>query len=267
MGKRPQFYRSQLLVGEEGLSALEATRVILFGVGGVGGWTAEALIRSGVGHLTIVDSDVVCVTNINRQIQATTQTVGRSKVEELARRLREINPDADIETRMTVYDWDSFESFDLGKYDYTLDAIDSVANKVLLIFHGLREGVKLFSAMGASCKLDPSRIRVGSFWSVRGCPLARHVRKRVRKRLRNEGIERDFLCVYSDEQLPGFEGPISCGSADCFCPKIDPAGSGEPAHEWCSTKKQINGSMVHITGIFGFQLAGLVIRDVLSREG
>ena len=265
MRDKPQFYRSQLLVGEDGVRKLGETRVILFGVGGVGSWAAEALVRSGIGHLTIVDSDVICVTNINRQIQATSKNVGRSKVDELARRLRDIHPGAEIIPRMEVYDWDRFESFDLKSYDYVLDAIDSVANKVLLLFRGLRDGATLFSAMGASCKLDPSRIRVGSFWSVRGCPLAKHVRKRVRTRMRNEGIEGDFLCVYSSEQLPPFDGPVSCGSAECYCPERTPEGAGiTSAHEWCSSKKQINGSMVHLTGIFGFQLAGLVIRDVVG---
>lgn len=263
--EQPQFLRSQLLVGKDGLDALSSTRVILFGAGGVGSWTAEALVRSGVGHLTIVDSDVICVTNVNRQIQATSRNVGKSKVEALAGRLRDINPNADIEARMEVYDWDNSARFDLRSYDYVLDAIDSVANKVLLLFNALRDEAKVFSAMGASAKLDPARVRVGSFWSVEGCPLAKHVRKRVRTRMRNSGISGDFLCVYSDEQRPGYDGPITCGTAECFCPASDQDGNdGPPAHEWCSKKKQINGTMVHVTAVFGFYLAGLVIRDVVG---
>jgi tRNA A37 threonylcarbamoyladenosine dehydratase len=262
----PIFHRTALLVGPEALEAMGRTRVILFGAGGVGSWCAEALIRSGIGQLTLVDSDVVCITNVNRQLQAHTGNVGQFKVEELATRLRAINPAATIEPINQVYNFDGVDRFDLGAFDYVVDAIDSVANKVLLIVKTIESGTPLFSAMGASCKLDATRIQVGSFWDVIGCSLAKHVRKRVRTRLRKKGIERDFLCVYSDERQAGYDVPTVCGTGQCYCPGPEETeGRSEEAHEWCSTKAEINGSLVHVTGTFGFHLAGLVIQDIVAR--
>jgi len=257
----PRFHRLQLITGRDGLDALARTRVIVFGVGGVGSWTAEALVRSGIGHVTIVDSDLVCVTNINRQVQATSSTVGRPKVEVLRERLREINPAAEITAHDGIYDWSTAEHFALSDYDYVIDAIDSLGSKVELIANALRSDTVLFSSLGASSKLDATRIKVSSIWKTRGCRLGRF----VRKRLRNRGIRGKFLCVYSDEMIPGQEGDIGCGTGDCVCPKAKTAG-GElvDAHEWCSSKQQINGSATHITGIFGFHLCGLVIQDVMK---
>ena len=226
------FHRNELLLGKRGVEALAETRVILFGVGGVGSWCAEALIRSGVGHLAMVDNDVVCETNINRQLQATFPNLGRPKVEALRERLLQINPDAQIDAVAKLYNLESSTGFDLGSYDYVIDAIDSLSHKVGLIAQAMESGTTLFSAMGAACKLDPSRIRTASIWKTQGCKLARVVRKRLRRR----GVEGDCLCVYSEEPTEPREGD---------------------AH----------GSMVHMTGIFGFQLAGLVVRDVYRRTG
>ncbi|MCU0857694.1 MAG: tRNA threonylcarbamoyladenosine dehydratase [Pontiellaceae bacterium] len=247
MKKHPAFHRTELLIGETALEKLAATRVILFGVGGVGSWCAEALIRSGVGHLTVVDNDVICVTNINRQLQATSKNIGQPKVLALQERLLAIHPDAEVLALQKVYNQETRAEFNLSSYDYVIDAIDSLSHKVDLIASAMEAGVTLFSAMGAANKLDATTIRVDSIWKSQGCRLA----KFVRKRLRSRGVSGDCLCVYSEEIL----SPVETDPTD------------EAGDAWSGTKAQINGSMVHITGAFGFNLAGLVVQDVVRKFG
>lgn len=244
------------------MERLAATRAILFGVGGVGSWCAEALVRSGIGHLTIVDSDVICITNANRQLQATSGNVGKVKVDELRMRLLEINPLADVAARQEIYSPDTRDNFALESYDYILDAIDSLSCKVDLLITAMATGKTAFSSMGAACKLDPTRIRTASIWETKGCGLAREVRKRLRRR----EVEGDFQCVYSDELVPNLGAAKSaCGTGECLCPKNTNEATGEANDIWCSTKAQINGSLAHITGSFGFALAGLVVQDVHAK--
>ncbi len=261
----PMFQRSELLLGPTTVKALWGTRVILFGVGGVGSWCAEALVRSGVGHLAIVDSDSVCITNVNRQLQATPATVGRIKVEVLARRLREISPDAEIVVFPIAYDESTSDSFGLERYDYVLDAIDSLSHKLGLIRKALSLGCRLYSSMGASARLDPTKVRVGSLWKTRDCPLA----MRVRKRLRKHGITTALTVVYSEELPMESLETSDCGTPACHCPRRAIAESGEEVegHEWCSSKAYINGSIMPVVATFGMSLASLVIRDVLERSG
>ena len=223
------FQRAELLLGTDEMAVLSRLRVIVFGVGGVGSWCAEALIRTGVGHLTIVDSDVVCASNVNRQLMATTRTIGRPKVTVLRERLLDINPEADITAIQRVYDEESAD-------DFLFDAIDSLKDKLLLIRRATESTAVFFSSMGAALKIDPTRVHVAEFWKVEGCPLARALRMRF-KHLK-ERPARKFLCVYSDEHQE------NCGS--------------QPA----DAEKRVNGSLVHITAIFGLTLAGLVIQDV-----
>ncbi|MFH1809895.1 MAG: tRNA threonylcarbamoyladenosine dehydratase [Pseudomonadota bacterium] len=259
----PLFQRSELLIGHEAQDQLWRTRVILFGLGGVGSWCAEGLLRSGVGHLTLVDSDVVCITNVNRQLQATPAAVGKPKALELRRRLLEVNPDAEVVARQEVFGLETRDSFALESFDFIIDAVDSLSNKLGLIEAAMRSGRVLFTAMGASAKLDPTRIQVSSIWKTTNCPLAR----RIRKRLRRHGTTGDCLCVHSDELQPNHEESTLCGSERCLCPRTlrDDDGSAQPAHEWCSSKKRINGSLVHVTATFGMVLAGLVVQDVVRR--
>ncbi len=264
MTSHQQLHRSALLVGEATLASLAETRVILFGVGGVGSWCAEALIRSGIGHLTVVDSDLVCVTNLNRQLQATRATIGQPKVAVLRDRLHAINPDAVVEALDMPYTPTTRDQFNLAAYDYVLDAIDSLANKVDLIATALRTDTTLFAAMGAACKLDATAVRAASIWDTGGCPLARLVRKELRRR----GIADHFQCVYSEEVQPGFEIDSACGTDACCCPPRHDAGGNPVATDtWCRKKARINGSSVHVTGTFGFVLAGLVLQDVHTRAG
>lgn len=255
MSTNPAFHRLELLIGPESVNHLGNVKVALFGLGGVGSWCAEGLVRSGIRHLTIVDSDHICATNINRQLQATEKTIGKAKVMELQQRLTEINPDADILPVAKIYDQSSGPGFELDQFDYVVDAIDSLSAKVDLIARTQEAGPVLFSALGASCKLDPTRIQIDSFWKTRGCPLAKH----LRKRLRNRGATADFKCVYSNENRHPFPMASPCGSGNCHCPAT------ESGHEHCASKKQINGSVVHITAIFGFYLSGLVVNDVLKK--
>ena len=264
--QNPIFNRLNLLLGEETMERVSSKRVIIFGVGGVGSWCAESLVRSGISHLTIVDSDCVCITNVNRQLQATTKTVGRVKVEVLKERLLEINPKAEINALQEIYSAENAESFQLETYDYIIDAIDSLKDKVHLILHATECPGKLFSAMGAALKMDPTKIQVTEFWKVYGCPLASIIRRRLRKA--KTFPKKKFLCVFSPEVLPNKGTASTCDTSASICPEAT-VTEGNPDlvnHDWCSSKAQINGSSVHITAIFGFTLAGLVMNDINSLQ-
>ncbi len=248
------FKRTELLLGEEAIRKIAETRIILFGVGGVGSWCAESLIRTGIEHLTIVDSDKVCETNINRQLMATTKTIGQQKVEVLKTRLLEINPDAEITAIAGIYSEETSESFHLDNYDYIIDAIDSLKHKAHLIRTATRTKAKLFSSMGAALKIDPARIQVAEFWKVKGCPLAAALRRKMKQ---GEKPAKKFFCVYSDELLENKGMKY----------ENDELKSSELLNqENPSVKAQANGSLVHITAIFGFTLAGLVIKNVCKRR-
>lgn len=223
------FRRSELLLGVDAIERIGQKRVILFGVGGVGSWCAESLVRSGIRNLTIVDSDCVCASNINRQLMATTKTVGQAKVDVLKERLLSINPSAKITAIQKVFNEESADEFELDNYDYIIDAIDSLKDKALLILMATRTNAKLFSSMGAALKIDPTRIKITEFWKVKGDPLARALRKKFKHI--GEYPKRKFQCVYSDELIPEGRGETACGT------------------------------VAHITAIFGFMLASLVIRD------
>mgnify|MGYP000883434917 CR=1 FL=1 len=226
------FARTELLVGSAAMERIASSKVILFGVGGVGSWCAEALIRSGIMHLTLVDSDRVATANINRQLPATTLTVGELKVEVMRRRLLEINPEAQITILPIIYSAETSASFQLEQYDYIIDAIDSLSHKVHLLVAASRTRATLFSSMGAE------------FWKVRGCKLASALRQRMKK---NEKPEKPFLCVYSEELLSN--------RGEEALPDADEHGSFR--------KAQTNGTMVQVTAVFGFTLSGLVIQDIV----
>lgn len=234
------FNRAYRLLGSEGMERIAQSRVIVFGVGGVGSWCAESLVRTGIRHLTLVDSDNVCVTNINRQLMATAETVGQVKVDALKARLLTINPEAEIEAVHRFYTASTTQDFDLDSYDYVIDAIDSLQDKALLILNATRSKARLFSSMGAALKLDPTKVAVAEFWKVKGCPLGAALRRKFKKQ--GEFPARKFKCVYSDELLTNL------------------GESNEPL----GYKAQINGSLAHITAIFGFTLAGLVFQDILK---
>ena len=262
------FDRTELLLGTDTMQHIATRRVILFGVGGVGSWCAESLVRSGITHLTIVDSDRVCASNINRQLPATTSTIGKVKVEILRDRLLDINPDANITALQKIYCAETKDDFAIETYDYIIDAIDSLQNKVLLIQEATRTSATFFSSMGAALKMDPTKIKVAEFWKVNGCPLAATLRQRFRKIAKETGGKeqpaKKFFCVYSEEQLENKGVALTCEHPACFCANND-TGEGDPAllhHDWSSKKAQINGTLVHVTAVFGFMLAGLVMKDL-----
>ncbi len=238
------FGRAGLLLGSETMTAIAGIKVIIFGVGGVGSWCAEALIRTGVSHLTIVDPDKVCVTNCNRQSMATARTIGEVKVEALRRRLLEINPQADITARCEAYGEASAPLFGLSEYDYVIDAIDSLKDKVRLILHATGiPSVTLFSSMGAALRTDPCRVRQAEFRQVKGDPLARALRNRFKR----DGTFpcRKFRCVYSEEPLL--------------------KNRGDDTPEDGVGKARINGSLCQVTAVFGLTLAAMVT-DHVSRH-
>lgn len=257
------FHRTRLLVGSERLSRLHKARVILFGVGGVGSWCAESLVRSGIRHLTIVDSDRVAISNVNRQLPATLSTVGRVKVEVLKERLLSLNPEAQIDARQEIYDAQTSASFHLDEYDVIIDAIDSLAEKAHLILAATATRALFVSSMGAALKMDPTRIGVAEFWKVKGCPLARALRGKFK---RNKTFpSRKFLTVFSDELLPNL------GQDEIMQPetKAIPVGEGRTDlsdHDWNAKKAQINGTVAHITAIFGFTLAGVVVQEICKEK-
>ena len=262
------FKRTELLLGDAAMQRLASKRVIVFGVGGVGSWCAESLVRSGITQITIVDSDRICITNINRQVPATTKTVGKVKVDVLRDRLLEINPQANIIALQKIYCAETKDDFAIETYDYIIDAIDSLQNKVLLIQEATRATGVLFSSMGAALKMDAAQIKVTEFWKVKGCSLASALRQRFRKIAKETGGQgqpaKKFFCVYSEERLDNKGVPTSCNTQECFCSgnSIDEGAPALLNHEWNSKKAQINGTLVHITAVFGFMLAGLVVEDV-----
>ncbi|MDR0389299.1 MAG: tRNA threonylcarbamoyladenosine dehydratase [Spirochaetaceae bacterium] len=262
MTVNPRFQRLALLSGLDAIEALRRARVIVVGTGGVGSWCAEALARSALGNIDLVDSDTVCVTNINRQVQASSETVGRYKTEALQKRLLEINPQCVVRSFARVFSRESSGEFGLSEADYVIDAIDSLTHKLDLIELVSDAGPVLFSSMGMAQKLDPTKLKTADIWETRGCPLARLVRQGLRKR----GFTGHFTAVYSDERLPlRKEISAACGSGQCLCPARQSCAAGPV--EWCSSKKVINGSAVTVTATAGFILASLVLRSVCARFG
>ncbi|MDR2923537.1 MAG: epoxyqueuosine reductase QueH [Treponema sp.] len=245
------FQRLALLVGTGALEKLKQTNVLIFGAGGVGSWCAEALVRSGLGRIGITDYDTVQASNVNRQVQATSRTIGSPKVEVLKRRLLEINPDCEVAVWAKPFTRESASEFGIEKADYAIDAIDTFPHKLDLIEYLFSAGVKFFSSMGMACKLDPTRIKAGSIWETKGCALA----KLVRNGLRRRGFNGSFTVVYSDEP------PLNAGQRTADYDEGDTADSS-PAG-----KKKINGSSVTVTAPAGMALASLVLRDIAGQAG
>ena len=238
-----QFSRTQLLLGEEGMERLFGARVAVFGIGGVGSYTAEALARSGVGTLDLIDDDRVCLTNINRQLFATRKTVAKYKVDVAEERLKEINPNLVVNKHKTFYGPETADQFDFTRYDYVVDAIDTVTGKLALVEQAERAGTPIISCMGAGNKLDPTAFEVADIYKTTMCPLARVMRKELKKR----GIKK-LKVVYSKEEA------------------MTPEGPAEPDREG-SSRRQIPGSVAFVTPVAGLILAGEVIKDLTGVRG
>lgn len=244
-----QFSRTELLLGREAMEHLSRCRVAVFGIGGVGGYAVEALARSGIGALDLIDNDRVCLTNLNRQLHATRKTVGQYKVDAAEERIREINPDCRVTTYNTFYLPDTRDQFDFSRYDYVIDAIDTMTGKLALAEQAQETGTPIISAMGAGNKMDPTAFRVADIYQTSVCPLARIMRRECRKR----GI-RHLKVVYSTEEprRPREDPAVSCGE-DRVCPP-DP---GKRA-----ARRDIPGSTAFVPAAAGLIIAGEVVRDL-----
>ena len=247
-----QFSRTQLLLGQEGMEKLYRARVAVFGIGGVGGYTVEALARSGVGTLDLIDDDKVCLTNLNRQIFATRKTVGQYKVDVAQQRILEINPKAVVHTYKTFYAPQTAEQFDFSQYDYVVDAIDTVTGKLELVEQAEKAGVPIISSMGAGNKMDPTAFEVADIYETSVCPLARVMRKELKKR----GIKK-LKVVYSKEppMTPIEDMAISCRT-NCICPP----GTARK----CTQRRQVPGSNAFVPSVVGLIIAGEVVKDLTA---
>ena len=250
-----QFSRTQLLLGQEGMEKLFQARVAVFGIGGVGGYTVEALARSGVGTLDLIDDDKICLTNLNRQIFATRKTVGQYKVDIAQQRILEINPKAVVHTYKTFYAPQTAELFDFSQYDYVVDAIDTVTGKLELVEQAEKAGVPIISSMGAGNKMDPTAFEVADIYETSVCPLARVMRRELKRR----GI-RKLKVVYSKEppMTPIDDMAISCRT-NCICPP----GTARK----CTQRRQVPGSNAFVPSVVGLIIAGEVVKDLTAMGG
>ncbi|MCC8080848.1 MAG: tRNA threonylcarbamoyladenosine dehydratase [Lachnospiraceae bacterium] len=245
-----QFSRTELLLGRERMEKLFASRVAVFGIGGVGGYTVEALARSGVGTLDLIDDDRICLTNLNRQILATRQTVGKYKVDVARERILSINPNAVVYTYKTFYMPDMAEKFDFSLYDYVVDAIDTVTGKIALVMQAEQSGTPIISCMGAGNKMDASALEVADIYETSVCPLARVMRRELKKR----GVKK-LKVVYSREPAmqPMGDSETGCKSG-CICPP----GTARN----CLQRRQVPGSNAFVPAAAGLIIAGEVVRDL-----
>jgi tRNA threonylcarbamoyladenosine dehydratase len=246
----------QLLVGAEAMARLKTSRVAIFGIGGVGSYAAEALARAGVGQLTLVDFDEICVTNINRQIHALNSTLGQKKVEAMAERCRQINPAAEVLPLHRFYEATASDELLGSGYDYVLDCIDHITAKLHLIESCLLRKVSVISSMGAANKVDPTLITVSDISKTEKCRLARIIRRELRKR----GISKGVQVVYSTEEFRPLSDETAVCAENCVCPNKE-------EQRWsCEDRRVILGSSSYIPPIFGLTMAGQVIRNLSGIE-
>ena len=247
-----QFSRTELLLGKEAMDKLQNSRVAVFGIGGVGGYVCEALVRSGIGAFDLIDDDKVCLTNLNRQIIATKKTVGQYKTEVMRDRILEINPKAEVIIHNCFYLPENADDFDFSEYDYVVDAVDTVTAKLELIMRAKESGTPVISSMGAGNKLDASAFRVADIYKTKVCPLAKVMRMELKKR----GVKK-LKVVYSEEQpiRPVEDMAISCRS-HCICPP--------GAKHKCTERRDIPGSVAFVPSVVGLIIAGEVVKDLTA---
>ena len=243
-----QFSRTQLLIGEAAINKLQKSRAAVFGIGGVGGYVCEALVRSGVGAFDLVDDDKVCLTNLNRQIIATRKTVGKYKADVMKERMLDINPDVRIHRCFFLPE--NADDFPFDEYDYVVDAVDTVTAKIELILRAKAHNVPIISAMGAGNKLDPGRFKIADIYQTSVCPLARVMRRELKKR-----HVKNLKVVYSDEQpiRPLEDMSISCRTG-CICPP--------GAQHKCTERRDIPGSTAFVPAVAGLMIAGEIVKDL-----
>ena len=244
------FSRTQLFLGESAMQELANKRVAVFGIGGVGGYACEALVRSGIGAFDLIDDDKVCLTNLNRQIIATRKTVGKYKTEVMKERMLEINPNVDVRIHNCFFLPENADKFPFDEYDYIIDAVDTVTAKISIIMKANELGIPVISSMGAGNKLDPTAFRVADIYKTRVCPLAKVMRRELKKR----GVKK-LKVVYSEEQptRPIEDMSISCRT-NCICPP--------GAEHKCTERRDIPGSVAFVPSVVGLIIAGEVIKDI-----
>ena len=247
-----KFSRTELLLGHDAMEKLANSRVAVFGIGGVGGYAVEALVRSGVGTIDIIDDDKICITNINRQIYATTKTVGKYKVDVARERILDINPDIVVNTYKTFFTPETSHEFDFQDYDYVIDAIDTVSGKLELVMKANESGTPIICSMGAGNKINPAMFEVADIYQTSVCPLARVMRQELKKRK-----IKSLKVVYSKEKpiIPSDDMEISC-KKHCVCPP----GTVRK----CTKRHQIPGSNAFVPSVVGLIIAGEVIKDLVN---
>mgnify|MGYP004550549089 FL=1 len=249
-----QFSRTELLLGKEAMDKLAGCRVAVFGVGGVGGYVCEALVRSGVGAFDLIDDDKVCLTNLNRQIIATRKTVGKYKTDVMKERILEINPDADVRMHQCFFLPENADQFPFEEYDYIVDAVDTVTAKIALVMKAQEKNIPIISSMGAGNKLEASMFRVADIYKTKVCPLAKVMRRELKKR-----HVKHLKVVYSEEQpvRPIEDMAISCRT-HCICPP--------GAQHKCTERRDIPGSTAFVPSVAGLIIAGEVLKDLTKEE-
>lgn len=247
-----QFSRTELLIGKEGITKLAESRVAVFGIGGVGGYAVEALVRSGIGAIDLIDNDKVCLTNLNRQIIATRSSVGKYKVDVAEERILDINPDCKVKKYQTFFTPETSAEFEFNKYDYVIDAIDTVIGKIELVMKCNKASIPIISSMGAGNKMHPEMFEIADIYKTSVCPLAKVMRQELKKRR-----IKHLKVVYSKEIpiKPNNDTEISC-KKHCICPP--------GAVRKCTVKHQIPGSNAFVPSVVGLIIAGEVIRDIIK---
>ncbi len=250
-----QFSRTQLLLGEESMKKLEDMRVAVFGIGGVGGYVCEALVRTGIGHFDLIDDDKVCLTNLNRQIIATRSTVGKYKAEVMRDRMLDINPNVEVNIHKCFFLPENADEFPFADYDYVVDAVDTVTAKIELVMKCQEVGVPIISSMGAGNKLEASAFKVADIYKTRMCPLAKVMRRELKKR----GVKK-LKVVYSEEKptRPIEDMSISCRT-HCICPP--------GAKHKCTERRDIPGSIAFVPSVAGLIIAGEIVKDLTGIHG
>ena len=249
-----QFSRTELLFGKEAMEKLEHSRVAIFGIGGVGGYVCEALVRSGVGAFDLIDDDKVCLTNLNRQIIATRKTVGKYKADVMKERILDINPKADVRIHKCFFLPENADEFPFEEYDYIVDAVDTVTAKIALVLKAQELNIPIMSSMGAGNKLDASAFKVSDIYKTKVCPLAKVMRRELKKR----GVKK-LKVVYSEEKptRPIEDMSISCRN-HCICPP--------GAQRKCTDRRDIPGSTAFVPSVAGLIIAGEVIKDLTNKK-
>lgn len=246
-----QFSRTELLFGREAMERLEQSRVAVFGIGGVGGYTVEALVRSGVGAIDLIDDDKVCLTNLNRQIIATRSTVGRDKVDVMKERILDINPNCRVEVHKCFYLPETKAAFDFSQYSYIVDAVDTVTAKIQLVMEAKEKDVPIISSMGAGNKLNPAEFEVADIYQTSVCPLAKVMRRELKKR----GVE-GLKVVYSKEPpVQPIEDITTNSREDCICPP--------DTEHTCLERRVIPGSNAFVPSVVGLIIASEVVKDII----